>query len=124
MSSPPRSLILFALASPALALSSGCVQRVADFNVLGNRAPTAEVARGARVTGKDCGTMVLSLPISTPDLEEATDRALATDPNADMLVDVVVRTSAWWFGVGQICYIVEGNLGYIAGAGRPLHAQR
>jgi hypothetical protein len=94
-----------------------CAQRVADFNVLGNRAMTASVQRGARVTGKDCGTMILSIPVGVPDLEEAVDRALASDPLADMLVDVVVRTTAWWFGVGQICYVVEGNLGYVERSG-------
>jgi hypothetical protein len=107
-----KNTMLLALASVVL---PGCAQRVADFNVLGNRSLTGSVERGARVSAKDCGLMILSVPVGVPNLEEAVDRALASDPRADMLVDVVVKTSAWWFGVGQICYVVEGNLGYIAG---------
>jgi hypothetical protein len=97
-------------AAACLPLIAACTHRVADFNVLGNRALTGPVERGPRVTGRDCVPMVLSLPLGSPSLEEATDRALAADPTADMLVDVVVRTTGWWFGVGQICYVVEGNL--------------
>jgi hypothetical protein len=98
------------LAAASLAMTTACAQRMADFNVLGNRALTEPVDRGARVTGRDCATMVLSIPLGMPSLEEAIDRALAADPTADMLVDVVVRTTAWWLGVGQLCYVVEGNL--------------
>jgi hypothetical protein len=96
----------------SLLASVGCTHHLVRLTAASNRTPTPPVGRGARVSGKDCTTMILSIPLGLPSISAAMTKALDTDRNATMLVDVSIREESWWFGVGQLCYVVDGTLAY------------
>jgi hypothetical protein len=93
-----------------LVVCAGCSQRLGDLSAMSNRNLNTPVAKGQRAQGEDCAWNILGIPTGVPNLEDATDDAMRTDPQADVLVDVVIRSSAWWFLIGKQCVTVEGTL--------------
>ncbi len=99
-----------AVAIAAIA-GAGCTAHVATLpGVLGAEAypPAMVLATGA--TGEDCGTSVLFVPIRQASLDVAVARAIATVPEATLLVDVSVDATALVTGVyNRGCLRVKGS---------------
>lgn len=101
----------------AVLLMSSCSHRLTDFTVISTKnVPIGEntnykyVKGDKRVKGVDKTHVVLYIPLGTPNLKEAIDRAIETTPNAIGLVDGVVKSNNWWaLFYGQSSYIVEGT---------------
>jgi hypothetical protein len=88
--------------------ASACSRRLGDFSSLSNRSPSAAVHKGPTVTGRDCTWVLFAIPLGEMTLEDATDAAMASAPDAEYLTDVTVRRTGWWFG--RNCYEVTGSL--------------
>lgn len=101
-----------------LAMLSSCTHRLTDFTVISTKNYPIESLKAVkkapnRVTGKDTKHIVL-VPLGSPNLKEAIDRAIEQYPGAVGLADGVVKTKAWTvFLYGQSSYIVEGTPLYI-----------
>jgi hypothetical protein len=104
--------IQFAMLVALLAVLSGCSQRLLDFTVVSSKdiaARVSESGRGERVTGEDAVPIIL-IPIGTPSIKEAVDRAIeSAGPGYDALVDGVLTYKWLYFIVGEAKYIVEGT---------------
>ncbi len=89
----------------------GCSARVATLpGVLGPEAypPAMVLATGA--TGEDCGTSILFVPLRRASLADAAARAIASVPEATLLIDVEVRTTGLVTGVyNRECVHVKGS---------------
>lgn len=102
---------------------SSCSHRLTDFTVistrnvpLGNEAASLQKAN-QRVKGVDRAHTILFLPIGTPNMKEAIDKAIDKYPGAIGLVDGVVKSKGWSILVyGQSSYVVEGTPLYEAKA--------
>lgn len=98
-------------------LASSCTQRLTDFTVISTKnvpigtGVRPELIKGdKRVEGKDLSHTVLFIPLGSPNLKEAIDKAIESVPGAIGLVDGVVKQKSWWaFLYGQNSYIVEGT---------------
>lgn len=93
-----------------------CTHRVADFTVVSSKNfPIFDSNNNyekapVRVTGVDRSHIILFIPIGSPDLKEAIDKAIEKHPNAIGLYDAVVKSSFWdAILYGQSSYIVEGT---------------
>jgi hypothetical protein len=66
---------------------------------------------GKRVSGKDCGSLVLGfIPVSFPDLEDAVDQALELG-GGNVMVDQVTHQSAVWLVLFSYhCIRAEGTV--------------
>lgn len=108
-----RVLILLVMAM--LVLATGCSIRVADLTALSTRNVNLDkvdldaLPQTRSVEGEDTAWMVLVFPIGFPHLEDAVDEAL-DKADGDIMVDVVVYSSGWWFIVGQNTIRVKGNV--------------
>jgi hypothetical protein len=78
----------------------GCGGRLGDFTLLTSKqfnVPINSMEKGARVTGEDCATQILFIPIGHihPSVKTAIDQAIEKE-SANALVDVVVEESVMW----------------------------
>jgi hypothetical protein len=65
-----------------------------------------DTGKGNRVEGKDGVYWVLFIPLGTPNLKEAVDRAIeSAGPGYDALIDGVIYSSSYYF-------ILSGYTGY------------
>ncbi|MBQ7822620.1 MAG: LysM peptidoglycan-binding domain-containing protein [Bacteroidaceae bacterium] len=95
---------------------SSCSHRLTDFTVistrnvpLGNQVASLQKA-DQRVKGVDRSHVILFLPIGTPNMKEAIDRAIDKYPGAIGLVDGVVKSKGWSILLyGQNSFVVEGT---------------
>lgn len=95
---------------------SSCTHRLTDFTVISTKnvpigvGPKELVKADVRVKGVDKKHVVLFIPLGTPNLKEAIDKAIESYPGAIGLTDGVVKSS-WWDALlyGQQKYIVEGT---------------
>lgn len=110
-----------AIAVSVLLLVSGCATRMGDLSVAStqlaeldgvnlNKAPTTH-----HVTGQSKKFVFLFIPLGTPHLGDAIDDALVKG-NGDVLTDVTVHRTGWWFLVGQIGWEVTGDVVRTRGA--------
>jgi len=88
----------------------GCTQRVIDFTVISSKQMelrVKETGKGSsRVEGKDGVYWFLFIPLGSPNLKEAVDRAIeSAGPGYDALVDGVIYSQNFW-------YIITGYTGY------------
>ncbi len=114
---------------------SSCSHRLTDFTVistrnvpLGNQVASLQKAN-QRVKGVDRSHVILFVPIGTPNMKEAIDRAIDKYPGAIGLVDGVVKSKGWSILLyGQSSFVVEGtplyeadtkNMNVSAGNGQP-----
>ncbi|MCD8386963.1 MAG: LysM peptidoglycan-binding domain-containing protein [Bacteroidales bacterium] len=95
---------------------SSCTHRLTDFTIISTRnvplgAHAATIQKAdVRVKGKDTAHMILFLPLGTPNMKEAIDKAMDKYPGAIGLADGVVKSKFWsCFFYGQSSYIVEGT---------------
>lgn len=77
-----------------------------------NKAPTTH-----HVTGADKSFIFLFIPFGTPDLEDAFDDALAKG-KGDVMTDITVHRTSWWFLVGQTGWKVTGDVVQTRGLGQ------
>lgn len=97
-------------------ICNGCTTRMVDFTAIStknvdwskaamfNRAPR-------RVEGKDTAHIIIFIPTGIPNMKEAIDRAIESQPGGVALVDGVVYSKFWWipYIYGQSSYVVEGT---------------
>lgn len=116
--------ILFSVGAFLLLVGmSSCSHRLTDFTVistrnvpLGNEAASLQKAN-QRVKGVDRAHTILFLPIGTPNMKEAIDKAIDKYPGAIGLVDGVVKSKGWSVLLyGQSSFVVEGTPLYEADA--------
>ena len=92
-----------------------CTQRLVDFTIISTKnidlTKASTFQRGkTRVQGKDVAHMIIYVPIGTPNMKQAIDKALQSTSGAIALVDGVVFYKSWWAILyGQNIYIVEGT---------------
>ena len=107
------NLKLFVSALAFTVLLTGCTRRIIDYTVISSknvRLDLPDGATGARVEGVDAKLVFLAIPFGTPDLKEATDRAIEkAGPNFDALIDGVVSYCYCAFIFGKVKYTVEGT---------------
>ncbi len=88
---------------------SGCTRRLVDFTVISSKNVNMKVkdtGKGNRVVGKDQVYWFITIPLGSPNLKEAIDRAIeSAGPNFDALVDGVVYSYSYW-------YILSGVTGF------------
>ncbi|MBQ8655748.1 MAG: LysM peptidoglycan-binding domain-containing protein [Prevotella sp.] len=108
--------VLFLLAATLVLTTSSCSSRLTDFTVIstknvpiGNQTTDLKKAT-VRVEGVDKAHWILCIPLGTPNLKEAIDRAIEKYPGAVALADGVVKSKFIDFLLyGQSSYIVEGT---------------
>ena len=106
-----KKLLLLILMGTAL-VTSGCAQRVVDFTIGSTKNinfTDGQFTEGKRVEANDTKVVVL-IPLGTPSLKEATDRAIEKDKCAVGLTNVTADSEIFSFLFGYIRYNVEGNL--------------
>lgn len=99
-----------------LLISSACTHRLTDFTVIstknvpiGTKATTIK-KMDKRVKGKDTAHSILCIPLGSPNMKEAIDRAIESHSGAIGLVDGVIKSYYWTcFFYGQDSFIVEGT---------------
>lgn len=99
-----------------LAGMSSCTHRLTDFTVistknvpLGKEVASLQKAN-QRVKGVDRSHIILFIPIGTPNMKEAIDKAIEKYPGAIGLADGVVKSKGWTALLyGQNSYVVEGT---------------
>lgn len=107
--------IAAAMAVCILLLASGCTSRMGDLTVAStqlakldgvnlNQAPTAH-----HVTGEAKSFIFLFIPFGIPHLEDAIDDALVKG-NGDVMTDITIHRTGWWFLVGQTGWKVTGDV--------------
>lgn len=98
----------------AMSFLVGCSGRLGNFTVLTSKqfnVPINSMQKGARVTGEDCATQILFIPIGHihPSVKTAIDQAIEKE-SANALVDVVVEESFLWALVfANHCITVTGT---------------
>ncbi|MFH2036979.1 MAG: hypothetical protein ABIJ45_11295 [Candidatus Zixiibacteriota bacterium] len=107
----PFKLIVISI---ILLMVVGCSTRVLDFTVISSKnvkLDLADGAKGERVKGEDMVYFLISIPLGTPNLKEAVDRAIeSAGPDYDALIDGVIYSKFWWILItGQMGYVVEGT---------------
>ncbi len=106
-----RLLVLLCVLS---LLAIGCVSRMLDFTVISSKNVEMKIrdtAKGPRVTGEDMAMAILGIPLGTPNLKEAIDRAIeSAGPGYDALIDgVVYRLYNFYLIVSRAGYKVQGT---------------
>ncbi|EMD0638906.1 hypothetical protein VPZ60_004322 [Salmonella enterica] len=91
---------------------TGCVQRVADLTIASTKninINSGKFVAGPRVSAEDSRGVFL-VPLGSPSVKEATDRAISQDKCSVGLTDVVVESKAFIFLLfGKIGYEVKGT---------------
>ncbi len=95
---------------------TGCVSRIGDFTLLSSknvdisRLGTAKRSPN-RVTGEDSKEIIFIFPTGVPNVKEAIDRAIQSEPDCVALSDATVSYS--WFYIpyifGRSSFVVEGT---------------
>ena len=95
---------------------SGCTTRLVDFTVISSK--NIDLSRGAdfvrasqRVKGEDQKQIILFIPTGVPNIKDAMDKAIESQPGAIALLDGVVTQTTWWipYIYGQNTITVEGT---------------
>lgn len=93
---------------------TGCGGRLGDFTFLTSKqfnVPVNSMQKGARVTGEDCATQILFIPIGHvyPNVKTAIDQAIEKE-GANALIDATVEWSHIWLLLfGNNCLTVTGT---------------
>ncbi len=118
-----KKFLLFA--ALAVVTLCSCSDRLVDFTVistknmpLGNGQPTTYAKGNTRVEGVDKKSIILGIPMGSPNLKTAIDKAIEKYPGAVGLADGVVKSTYWWALLfGESGYVVEGTPIYDPNAG-------
>lgn len=98
-----RTSMFFRIALGALVVLAiaGCTNRVLDFTVISSKNVNLKLKDsgvGNRTVGEDNVWWILSIPLGTPNLKEAVDRAIeAAGPGYDALRDGVIYSKFYYF---------------------------
>ena len=91
-------------------LVSGCSRRMIDFTVISSKNTQLQIpaeAMGERVVGEDTVFVLLGVPLGTPEIKEAVDKAIQNaGPGYDALVDGVLYQT---FGLMTAGFRIEGT---------------
>lgn len=92
----------------------GCTRRMIDFTVISSKNVHLNVPEsgvGPRVQGKHQVYWLIVIPMGTPNIKEATDKAIeSAGPGYDALIDGVVYYYEYWYvATGVSGYKVEGT---------------
>lgn len=105
-------LVLLLLLLP---LAVGCSTRMGDLTVVSNRNARLDALDfdslpvERRVEGRSSRFVFLFIPFGAPSFEEAIDDALERG-QGDLMTDVTIHSTSWWFLVGQNGLRVEGDV--------------
>ncbi len=94
---------------------SSCTHRLTDFTIISTK--NVDLSRAgtfkrtsSRVEGKDRVHIILGIPIGSPNMKDAIDRAIESTKGAVALVDGVVYSKTLWALLyGQAMFVVEGT---------------
>lgn len=102
--------------SALLLAMSSCTHRLTDFTVISTRnvpigsEPVDLAKSDKRVQGVDKISVILGIPIGSPNMKEAIDKALDKYPGAVGLSDGVIKAKYWTcLFYGESSYVVEGT---------------
>lgn len=106
-----RKLFVGMVIVTLVASGSGCTMRLIDFTVISSKNVQVPKANSQRVEGKDCGAWLLTIPVSTPNMKEAVDKAIeSAGGDYDALVDGVLYSEMFTIVIfSQFCYRIEGT---------------
>lgn len=111
----PKISILLALCVTASGLG-GCVQRLGDFTILSTKNVDVSKFGSAtrdpiRVKGEDAKEIILIIPTGVPNVKEAIDRAIESQPGCVALSDATVKYSSFYipYIYGRTAFTVEGT---------------
>lgn len=115
-----KKIILPLLILLGMVISTSCTHRLTDFTVISTKnipitssMPNMKKA-DMRVKGVDTAPRILFIPIGSPNMKEAIDKAIEQYPGCVGLTDGVVKSNWWWALLyGQDSYIVEGTPIYV-----------
>lgn len=102
---------LLAIALGTTIFLSGCTTRVTDFTLSSTKnynLNSNKFIKGKRVTGEHTVPVVI-IPLGSPDVKTATDKAIEPNKCAVALSDVVVNMVNRSFIIGSVGYSVEGT---------------
>jgi len=105
--------LLFGLLLAFLAV--GCSTRMGDLTVVSNRNARLDALDfdslpvERRVEGRSSSFVLLFIPLGAPSFEEAIDDALERG-QGDLMTDVTIHSTSWWFLVGQNGIRVQGDV--------------
>jgi len=108
----PGSLLLGLLLA---FLAVGCSTRMGDLTVVSNRNARLDALDfdslpvERRVEGRSSSFVLLFIPLGAPSFEEAIDDALERG-QGDLMTDVTIHSTSWWFLVGQNGIRVQGDV--------------
>ncbi len=104
------------MAAVIMLVASSCSSRLTDFTVISTKnvpigdQPTNLSKAPTRVKGVDKAHFILFIPLGSPNLKEAIDKAIEKYPGAVALADGVVKSKFMDFLLyGQTSYVVEGT---------------
>ena len=99
----------------AAVLATACSSRVGDLSIVASRnVGFAPEPLRRSVEGEDCVHVLIFIPIGSlvPNLDEATDRALAQVPAGNVMTDVAVyQDILFTFFYNRTCLRVKGDVG-------------
>jgi hypothetical protein len=101
----------------AFAIASGCATRITDFTLISSKNFSLDEIQNyertsERVTGVHAEHVIVVIPTGRPDMKEALDRAIESDPAGVALTDGVVTFKSFYipYIYGRSWYEVEGSL--------------
>lgn len=110
-----RHVLLLCLSVGLVWVCTGCVQRMGELTLASTQPVQLDgvdldsLPVQRHVTGRSKRFILFVLPLGIPRLQEAMDDALAR-ADGDVLTDVSIRRTAWWFLVGEVGWEVTGNV--------------
>ncbi len=115
-----KKLLLISVLTLTVVLFGSCTHRLTDFTVISTKnVPLGVEAThlkkaDSRVKGVDRAHRILFIPLGTPNMKEAIDKAIHKYPGCVGLADGVVKSNFWTALLyGQNSYIVEGTPLYV-----------
>jgi hypothetical protein len=106
----------------------GCTTRVGDFTLASTKNIDFHTLASCRKEttrskGVDEKLIIFLIPLGTPNLKSAVDRAIESIPDCTALIDVAIYAKGFWFVVGQAGYLIEGTP-LVTGRGKVAHLSR
>jgi hypothetical protein len=110
----------FVAVAVAVVALTGCSRRVLDFTVISSKNVSMKVDQqgiGPRTEGVDHVWWLLTIPLGTPQLKQAVDRAIENaGPQYDALIDGVIYSEAYY-------YLITGKSGFKV-VGTPINTKQ
>ncbi|MBS1904568.1 MAG: hypothetical protein JSS75_12745 [Bacteroidetes bacterium] len=108
-----KNLKLLAIVFILAGFIGGCTQRIGDFTVISTKNCNVEtggkfVKKGS-FEGDDIAWIIIFIPTGSPNLKTAVDRCIEAG-DGDLITNVVLSATNWYFLVGQVGYTVKGDV--------------